>query len=151
MANDVRQRALAYLQQHHVMTLATVGADGVWAAAVFYANEGVKLYFLSAGHTRHAQSMHLNSKVAATIQENYKDWTAIQGIQLAGTVHRLQGAAMADAIALYRRRHPFLVEGHPEIEQAFTKVNWYCLVPQQLFFIDNSKGLGHRDEIEMGR
>jgi len=27
-------------------------------------------------------------------------------------------------------------------------VRWYRLEPQRLYFIDNSRGFGHRDEIE---
>ena len=40
------QQAAAYLAGHHVMTLATQGADGPWAAAVFYASDGASLIFL---------------------------------------------------------------------------------------------------------
>ena len=91
MKEDAARRALAYLAEHHVMTLATHGPLGLWAAAVFYASDGFQLYFLSAGHTRHAQNMAASPRVAATIQEDYDDWTAIQGIQLEGTARPLAG------------------------------------------------------------
>ncbi len=29
------------------------------------------------------------------------------------------------------------------------KVRWYRIVPQKMYFIDNSFGLGNRDEIEL--
>ena len=89
--DDVRQTAVAYLQNHNVMSLATVGSDGVWGAAVFYVNDGFDLYFLSAGHTRHAQNMAATPQVSATIQEDYKGWANIQGIQLQGHVLQLEG------------------------------------------------------------
>ena len=54
-----RAQALAYLAAHHVVTIATHGPLGLWAAAVFYANDGFRLVFLSAGHTRHAQNLSL--------------------------------------------------------------------------------------------
>lgn len=38
-----RNRALDYRSGHRVMTLATHGPEGLWVAAVFYANDGVKL------------------------------------------------------------------------------------------------------------
>ncbi|MGD8806327.1 MAG: pyridoxamine 5'-phosphate oxidase family protein, partial [Chloroflexota bacterium] len=69
-----RDQALTYLDQHTVMSLATYGRQGLWAAAVFYANDGFDLYFLSAGHTRHGQNLSDNPRAAATIQENYTDW-----------------------------------------------------------------------------
>lgn len=143
----MRQQALAYLRSHRVMTLATRGPDGVWAAAVFYAHDGFDLFFLSAAHTRHAQHIHINDQVAATIQEDYHDWTAIQGIQLAGTVSLLQGERQAAAVSLYQARYPFIAGADPQIQAALAKVNWYRLRPTKLYFIDNSKGLGHRDEI----
>ena len=76
---DPRALALAYLAAHQVMTLATRTADDLWAAAVFYASEGFQLYFLSAGHTRHARHIAARPRVAATIQEDYRDWPDIRG------------------------------------------------------------------------
>ena len=93
MSDETVKLALDYLAGHHVMTLATYGPEGLWAAAVFYANDGFQLYFLSAGHTRHARNMAASPQAAATIQEDYADWAAIKGIQLEGTVRPLINAA----------------------------------------------------------
>ncbi|MEJ2748018.1 MAG: pyridoxamine 5'-phosphate oxidase family protein, partial [Anaerolineae bacterium] len=147
MTLDSRSAALAYLQQHHVMTLATKGPEGVWATAVFYVNDGFDLYFLSAEHTRHAQNMMAAPRIAATIQEDYADWSVIQGIQLAGVVKQLSGGERLRAIALYQAKFSFLAQAPAVIQSAFEKVNWYRLRPYQLYFIDNSRGFGHRDEI----
>lgn len=149
MTAEARTNALAYLADHHVMTLATTGSDGVWAAAVFYVNEGFDLFFLSAGHTRHGQNMAQNKYAAATIQEDYHDWPTIQGIQLEGDVQLLDGAARDEAIRLYQAKYPFVSPNNPAIGPALAKVNWYRLRPRRLHFIDNRKGLGHRDEVEM--
>ena len=141
--------ALDYLSQHRVMTLATFGEDGPWAAALFYVNAGFLLYFLSAGHTRHAQNVAMHSHVAATIQEDYEDWLAIKGIQLAGYVTRLQGADKNAAIALYETKYPFIKSASSQIQLSLARVNWYRLTPFRFYFIDNSQGLGHRDEISL--
>lgn len=93
--------AREYLAGHNVMTLATHGPMGLWAAAVFYVNDGWQLYFLSAGHTRHATNLAASPRVAATIQEDYADWEAIKGIQLEGTVRLLEGGARALTIVHY--------------------------------------------------
>jgi uncharacterized protein len=151
MAELVRDAALAYLQSHQVMTLATVGEEGVWATAVFYANVAFDLYFLSAGHTRHGQNLGQQPHIAAAIQEDYKDWPAIKGIQLEGDVTKLEGEAKADAVAIYQARYPFLAQETPPIQAALAKVNWYRLRPTRLYFIDNSRGLGHRDEVILSR
>lgn len=143
------EAALAYLSDHHVLTLATQGPQGLWAAAVFYANDGFRLYFLSAGHTRHAQNIAAAGRVAGTVQEDYRDWPAIRGIQLEGTARRLAGDERDAAIALYRRKYPFLAAPAPPLAAALAKVNWYGLLPERLFFVDNTRGFGHRDEIPL--
>ncbi len=145
--SDPRANALAYLAAHQVMTLATSGPDGLWAAAVFYASNGFELCFLSAGHTRHARNIAASPTVAATIQEDYSDWPAIQGIQLSGAAHLLAGEERDRAIALYRDKFPFIAQPIPALVTALTRVNWYRLVPDTLYFVDNTKGFGHRDAI----
>ena len=147
MTRDPRQLALAYLANHQVMTLATTGPQGVWAAAVFYVNDGFDLTFLSAGHTRHAQNMTAVPHVAATIQEDYRDWQKIQGIQLEGDVSLLTDVSRETAVSRYLQKYPFLANADAKMQAALSQVNWYLLQPTKLYFIDNSLGLGHRDEI----
>lgn len=149
MNDAARAPALDYLRTHQVVTLATHGPEGLWAAAVFYASEGFDLYFLSAGHTRHARNIAAQPRVAATIQEDYRDWPEIKGIQLEGTVTRLEGDARDTAVALYTARYPFLASVPARIVAALSRVNWYRLAPERLYFIDNSQGFGHRDEIDL--
>lgn len=139
-----------YLADHHVMTLATQGAEGPWAAAVFYATEGASLIFLSAPGTRHCRNLALDARCAATIQEDYSDWTQIKGIQLEGRVIELEGDEEKRAQALYGEKFPVvgpLAKVPPAIVKALAKVRWYRLVPERFHFIDNSRGFGHRDEI----
>lgn len=144
------QGAMQYAQEHQVLTLATTGPDGPWAAAVFYVNDGFSFYFLSAGHTRHAQNLLHNTRAAATIQEDYEDWPAIKGIQLEGIVRLLEGEAAAMAQALYAEKYPFVKQAPSAIRRALANVNWYCLLAQRLYYIDNSMGFGHRDEFLSG-
>lgn len=148
--NDAERQAQDYLVGHNVMTLATHGPEGLWAAAVFYASDGFQLYFLSAGHTRHARNIAASPRVAATIQEDYADWTAIKGIQLEGAVRLLAGREREGAMALYAEKFDFLKQPIAVVEKALAGVNWYCLSPSRVYFVDNSRGFGHRDEIETG-
>lgn len=139
---------LTYLQTHTVLSLATHGSAGVWAAAVFYVNDDITLYFLSAPHTRHSQNIAQNPQVAATIQENYSNWTDIKGIQLEGPCHLLAGTERDHAITLYAQKFPIIGgDAPPQIAKALDKIGWYKINPSRLYFIDNSKGLGHREEV----
>lgn len=145
--SDPRSEALAYLAGHHVMTLATAGQDGVWAAAVFYASDGFALTFLSAGHTRHARAIAADPRVAVTIQEDYADWPSIKGIQLAGVARRLVGEEREAAIGRYKHKYPFIAQPIPALMTALAKVTWYVVDPDEVYFIDNTKGFGHRDQV----
>jgi uncharacterized protein YhbP (UPF0306 family) len=141
------QLARTYVRNHQVMTLATAGPQGVWAAAVFYASDGFDLYFLSASHTRHGQNMAAQPHVAATIQEDYPGWEEIRGIQLEGEVQRLQAEARRHARELYEEKYPFVKNAGAPLQAALAHVEWYQLRPERLYFIDNSEGLGHRDRV----
>ena len=143
-----------YLATHHVMTLATQGADGPWAAAVFYAGDGASLIFLSAPSSRHCRNLALDARCAATIQEDYRDWPQIKGIQLEGRVTELAGEDESRARQLYGEKFPIagpLATVPPAVLKALAKVRWFRLVPERFHFIDNSKGFGHRDEIGLGQ
>ena len=150
MSNLRRQKALTYLQNHNVMTLATTGPEGVWAAAVFYVNHHFTLYFLSAPTTRHSQNIAARPGVAATIQEDYKEWPQIKGIQLEGQAYQIEGAEKTAAIARYGAKFSIignLSKAPADIVKAMSKISWYKVKPERLYFIDNSLGLGHRDEV----
>ncbi|MDP7544375.1 MAG: pyridoxamine 5'-phosphate oxidase family protein, partial [Anaerolineales bacterium] len=101
MSAPVTEKSLAYLRGHNVMTLATAGEDGPWAAAVFYVNEGFTLNFLSAPTTRHAANIAANPQVAATVQEDYHDWREIKGVQLDGAAVMLSRTESATASARF--------------------------------------------------
>nr|MDP2192126.1 pyridoxamine 5'-phosphate oxidase family protein [Rhodoferax sp.] len=154
MDDSLNRKVLAYLRQHNVMTIATTGTHGPWAAAVFYANRGFTLYFLSAPTTRHSEDIEARGAVAVTIQEDYRNWREIQGIQIEGRAVRLQGVERATAMVRYLKKYPFVRDSlgvAPEIARALNHVTWYKIEPSRLYFIDNSLGLGHRDDIVLSR
>jgi len=146
------QRVLSYLRDHHVATLATCGDQGLWAAAVFYANRGSTIYFLSAPKSRHCLNLEHNPQVAVTIQEDYSDWLEIKGIQLEGVAEEISGAEEALARKLYGQKFPvvgLLAQAPAAIVKALAKVRWYKIDPSRLYFVDNSLGLGNREEIAL--
>lgn len=145
-----RDRALAYLAGHHVMTLATQGAEGPWAAAVFYAHDGFDLYFLSSPGTRHCRNAAADAAAAATVQEDYADWREIRGVQLEGRVTELDGEEAAKAQALYGAKFPVarLTEETPAaIAAALAKIRWYRFCATRAYYIDNAAGFGKRETV----
>lgn len=145
-----RAKALSYLETHNVMTLATSGPEGPWAAAVFYASRGFTLYFVSSPQSRHARDIAREPRVAAAIHEDYRDWQAIRGIQLSGSAERLEGAARDAALACYREKFGFLNNPSAALAPvlaALGRAACYRLTPSELFFIDNATGFGQRSSI----
>lgn len=150
MSEALRRRALDYLAGHHVMTLATAGPEGPWAAAVFYAGDDFRLCFLSSPKTRHGRNLAADPRVAATVQEDYRDWRQIRGLQIEGAVEVLEGAERDAARACYAAKFPFLrdLAGLPAaIATALERVRWYRLRPAAVHFIDNTVAFGQRERI----
>jgi uncharacterized protein YhbP (UPF0306 family) len=152
---DLREQVLNYLETHNTMTLATSAADRPWAATVFFASEELRLYFFSAPESRHCQNLAENPRVAVTIQEDYRDWRKIKGIQLEGQVRVVDSIIeKGKAMAVYARKYPEVIKvftnpasGH--LYKAFLKVKFYCVTPEKVFYIDNEQGFGKRQELHL--
>lgn len=153
MPDVLKQQVLDYLKSHNTMTLATCAGEMPWAATVFYASDDLKLYFFSSPESRHCQNLAANSRVAVTIQEDYKDWRLIKGIQLEGKVILVDSVIeKAKAIAVYARKYPAVIKLFTDptsgvYHKAFLKVKFYCVIPERLFYIDNAQGFGKRQEM----
>ena len=139
-----------YLAAHHVMTLATQGTEGSWAAAVFYARDGDDLIFLSSPASRHARQLALDARCAAAIHSEVSDWRSIQGVQLEGRVDELVGDARAQAMRIYGEKFPFVrpAVAVPAIAQALAQVHCYRLQIARLYFLDNAQAFGRRQLFE---
>ena len=150
MGPDLPAAVLAFLAEQQVMTLATHGADGPWAAAVFYAESGTDLIFVSSPGSRHAGQLALDPRCAAAIHGPAADWASIRGIQLEGRVQALQGDARARAQTLYGEKFPFArpAVAAATLLQALARVHWYRLRIERLFLIDNARGFGRRQVFE---
>jgi uncharacterized protein YhbP (UPF0306 family) len=153
MAEELKRQILSYMESHNTMTLGTSAGDVPWAATVFYASDGLKLYFFSAPDARHCQNLAQNPRVAVTIQEDYHDWRKIKGIQLEGRVAAVDSLIeKAKAAAVYARKYPevmkiFTDPGSGALYRAFLKVRFYRVAPERVFYIDNEQGFGKRREL----
>jgi uncharacterized protein len=156
MSDNLKQQVLGYLKSHNTMTLATCAGDLPWAATVFFASEELTLYFFSAPESRHCQNLAGNQRVAVTVQEDYKDWRKIKGIQLEGRVELVDGVLQkAKAMAIYASKYPEVIKLFTDpssgvFYKAFLKVKFYCVIPEKLYFIDNEQGFGKRQELPIG-
>jgi uncharacterized protein len=146
----LRTAVLDYLARHNVLTLATAGPAGPWAAAVFYVNEGLRLYFLSSPRSRHAENLAADPRVAGAVHEDYRDWPEIRGVQLEGRAALVPDADVERVRGLYAAKFPVVADiarAPPAVAAAFAGVRWYELAPARLLFIDNAAGFGKRRQL----
>ena len=151
MSDETHERILAFLAAHNTLTLATSHENRPWASAVFYANEGLTLYFVSDPKTRHAEHLQQNANVAGTIQDEQNDWRRIQGIQLEGHCEEITNPIEAvKASAVYAAKFPFidnLIHAPKEIAAAMAKARWHKITVTWIRLIDNTRGMGFKEEI----
>ena len=78
------------------------------------------------------------------------DWRAIQGIQIEGQVSELLGGERARAEQRYVERFPFVRPGSRRWRSsaALARVRLYRLRIVRLFFIDNGRGFGQREQFD---
>ena len=159
-ASQLRRDFLEYLAAHNVMTIASCDRNVPWAAAVFYASDEFELYFFSNPKSRHGGNMAANSIVSAAIHEDYHDWRAIRGIQLEGRAERLRSLKLqARFWQVYLRKFPFVKQFFPVegevgglaglLKAKLAGVRLYRIVPQTVYYIDNSRGFGHREKLDL--
>lgn len=142
-----RRKALNYANDRSVLTLATFGGLGVWAASLFYANHEFDFYFLSAPSTRHAKNIGDSPRVSATIQDQVQEWEFVRGIQIEGDVRILMGDERSEAISIYEKKFSFLRNPPSSLKIALSRVDWYVLEASSVYFIDNSLDFGRRDKV----
>jgi len=144
-------RIAAFLDAHHVMSVATCGPNGPHAASLFYARDGFDLIWVSDPKSEHSRHVAERARIAVTIARDYGDFPEIKGLQIAGDAHRLaDGADSARARSCLEARYPFLRDANasPALREAYDKARFYRLVPARIVFIDNSRGLGFKETLE---
>ena len=84
MDEEIRQKILTLLDQHRIMTIATLRPDG-WpqATTVGYANEGLTLYFLCGPDSQKAANLARDDRVSLTIDHDTPQVMEITGLSMA--------------------------------------------------------------------
>lgn len=149
---DLAARIAIFLDAHHVMSLATCGAQGPHAANLFYARDGLSLLWVSNRQSTHSANIGTNPHVSASIAPDYRDFEEICGLQIFGSAHQLNdGAECYSARAVLAARYPTLqlLSDRPMIERAYASAETYRLVPNRIIMIDNRRGFAHKDTLDL--
>jgi len=155
---SLHARVAAFLEMHTTLTLATVGDDGLpAAAAVFYAHDAdLNLYFLSEAHTRHAQNLAAAPQAAGAIQADGQDWRSIRGLQVRGLASLVPAPGIPHAAAVYGRKFAFLgallagAEGPGALAGPLARARFWVLRPTWFRLVDNTVGFGFKEELTLG-
>jgi uncharacterized protein len=155
---ELRSRISGFLESHTTLTLATVGDDGLpAAAAVFYAHDAeLNLYFLCEERTRHGQNLITTPQVAGTIHADGQDWKSIQGLQVRGLASLVPAAGFAHAAAVYGRKFAFVAallagaEGLEVLAGPLARARFWVLRPTWFRLVDNTVSFGFKQEWNPG-
>ena len=151
MADELAERIAAFLDAHHVMSLATLGPDGPHAANLFYARDGFTLFWVSDRTSRHSAELEADSRVAATISADHSDYAMIRGLQVSGRARLLVDDERARARQLLEARFPFLEKlADAGVRDSYARAQIYRLDAVRLVLIDNTRGFGHKDVLDLG-
>lgn len=145
----MEQKAVDILDQHRLMTIATLRADG-WpqATMVNYANEGLLLYFIISRRSQKYANIDRDSRVSIVVGGDFADPVQIKALSIAANASEVRDPAQrARAIELVLGRHPALAAlGAPDLEHSAV-MRAYCSI---VTILDYSKGFGHADLLTVG-
>jgi nitroimidazol reductase NimA-like FMN-containing flavoprotein (pyridoxamine 5'-phosphate oxidase superfamily) len=146
MDEDIKKKILALLDQHRIMTIATLRPDG-WpqATTVGYVSEGLVLYFLCGLESQKAANLARDDRVTLTIDHDTSDIMAITGLSMAGHAQAVLDRAEAQKILnLLPTKYPEQVS-LPGPMPTPDEVRIFRVTPTVISVLDYSKGFGHTD------
>jgi len=100
---QIDQQIIHFLNEHHLLTLATSQNNKPYCCNLFYVYDQVsnQLIFSTETKTKHAQDFITNTNVAASVALETKNVSKIQGVQLLGTIQELKGERLKIAKEQY--------------------------------------------------
>ena len=146
MDAETRKKILSLLDQHRIMTIATVRPDG-WpqATTVGYVSDGLDLYFLCGLDSQKARNLARDDRVSLTIDHDTSNLMAITGLSMAGHARAVESRAEAEKIlAMMPLKYP----DSPPLPMKMAdpdEVRLFCVTPTVISVLDYSKGFGHTD------
>jgi nitroimidazol reductase NimA-like FMN-containing flavoprotein (pyridoxamine 5'-phosphate oxidase superfamily) len=146
MNETIKQKILALLDQHRIMTLATLRPDG-WpqATTVGYVNDGFTLYFLCGLDSQKAANLAKDNRVSLTIDHDSDQIMEITGLSMAARVSAVTDRAEAERVlSMLPLKYPAqksLPGPMPKPED----VRIFRLTPVVISVLDYTKGFGHTD------
>jgi uncharacterized protein len=125
------ERIALFIQEHHVMSLATSTTDDLSVCSLFYAYDDATSTFVvaSADETTHIEHIKTNPKIAGNILLETKTIGKIEGLQFRGEFSELTESSLKK---LYFKEFPYALALQPKLWKI--KVDWFKLTDNRLGF-----------------
>ena len=146
MEDEIRRKILTLLDQHRIMTIATLRPDG-WpqATTVGYASEGLTLYFLCGPDSQKAANLARDDRVSLTIDHDTPQVMEIKGLSMAARAQVVADPAEAQKVlGLLMLKYP-KQESIPLPMPTPADVRIFRVTPTVISVLDYSKGFAHTD------
>lgn len=146
MDDAIRAKVLKLLDEHRIMTVATLRPDG-WpqATTVGYVNKGLALYFLCGPDSQKARNLARDDRVSLTIDHDTADLMAITGLSMAARARAVTDPAeVNEVLQLLPRKYPEIAAPPVPMPKA-EEVRVFRVTPVVISVLDYSKGFGHTD------
>lgn len=128
------KKIVSFLDEHHVMSLATSADSQLSVCNLFYAFDEKELSFIvaSSDDTTHIQNILKNPNVAGSVVLETKTIGKIQGLQFRGYIFALEDSELKK---LYFKQFPYALAMNPKLWQI--KIEYFKMT-------DNSFGFGKK-------
>lgn len=146
MDEQIRRKILTLLDQHRIMTIATLRPDG-WpqATTVGYANEGFTIYFLCGLESQKAKNLARDDRVSLTIDHDTPQVMEIAGLSMAARAQAVTDRTEAEkALRLLMTKYP-QQDSIPVQMPSPEDVRIFRVTPMVISVLDYSKGFAHTD------
>jgi len=129
--NQDLEKIASFIEEHHVMSLATTFAEEISVCSLFYAYEASTATFVvaSSQETTHITHILQNSQVAGNILLETKKIGEIKGVQFRGEFTKLDDASLK---LLYFNSFPYALAMRPTLWKI--SVNFFKLTDNSLGF-----------------
>ncbi|MFP4896568.1 pyridoxamine 5'-phosphate oxidase family protein [Paraburkholderia sp. EG304] len=146
MKEHVKEKILSLLDQHRIMSIATLRSDG-WpqATTVGYVSDGLTLYFLCGPQSQKAANLARDDRVSLTIDHDTPDLMAITGLSMAAHAQVVTDRAEAEKVLrMLPLKYPD-VHALPLPMPSPDEVRIFRVRPTVISVLDYTQGFGHTD------
>lgn len=142
------ERVRAFLRSQSTMNLATIDASHHPHSTplFFVADDELRLYWFSSAGSAHSRQCSEHPSVSVSVYRNTEDWRKICGVQMRGIAAAVHDHATREPVeAGYIAR--FHLGAVPTI--ALQRSLLYRFTPTWIRFLDNSRRLGYKFELDL--